>query len=810
MTHKIPKQTEFNWKNSLNLVLLILTPLILFFVSVMIYHNDIDSARKSNFTGKWNDVISLLSARAAIVMDENYSIDDKFASDLYLLPSFLDEIEFIILVDQQNRPILSVGEETGEDRLLADIGMTALSGKRSLLLSDKTTLDCALFYSPVIRDKQVLAAVIMGVDEEKPLYAFKSTLISSAAKSAIPFAIWVAAVIIVSHRKRRKAEFNRNYRRTELRLLSMGFDRNDAGRLGEESLELIVNTLGLNDGLIFIKDKSSGEFTPYGRFSAKLDQEVVINNAFEPADPRLVAMNEKQPKIYGLSGTGRARSIEQSDKSYNNRRIAIPLAVGDVVFGLLDLGVNISTKLSVEFLELCKRLGDRLAVSLSDLLEYSETRNQLIEFRKILETVEIVDSSPELPVALSEVTRHITETKNVRFCRVFTMDEGGINLVLAAETWAGEGTIADSVGAAHILDDMPIHKVAILSGQSQILRPDDIEKQFETQKDIYRREMISCIILIIPLSLGDRQLGCLSVAIDSVDEFPVDLRTRLERLTRFLAASVSRAQLCMRLKRAYDKLNASQSRTMQSERLAAITNLADGISETIGETVAYLRDKISRLGEEAGTSSRESIIKDVNFGMDNFSDIINRFNLFTEIDKSDHFQPIELAQLITESQDVLNDMLKRAEANEKNIDLRITISGSGQIYGDKENLKSMVKELAKNSMEAISDKGEIVIETRVELNQAVLEIKDTGRGISDDIKNKVFEPFFTTREGYGRGLGLSMAYGIVASHNGSIDIADESSGGTTIIVHIPLIDPEQTALYSIRKGTSRSIPLSSS
>lgn len=803
-------QTVFDWKNSLNLILVILTPLILFFISVVIYHDDIDRTSRANFSEKWSDVIALISARASIIMDDNYSIDNKFASDLYLLPSFLSELEFIILIDRQNRPVFSVGETSEDNRLLAEIGMKALSGQTNLEFSDNTILEYAVLYAPVIRDREVFAAVIMGIDEEKPLYMTKSTLVSIATKSAIPFALWVAAVILVGYRIRRKTELEKNCRGTEVKLLSMGYSYNDARLLGESSLELIVSALGLKDGFMFIVDEVTGKLIPCGTFNTKLSKEIAFNSEFEPADPRLRALSEKKPEIYGLSGTGRARSIETNDKSVKNRRIAIPLIDGDDVRGLIDIGVKPSVKINDYLIGACEQLAGRLAVAMTGLLEHIDTGNQLAEFQGILETVETVNSSPDLHTALNKVSLEITENKNVRFCRIYTLDEGGLNLVLAAETWSGEGSAAVSRGVAHTLDDMPIHKIAILSGQSQVIKPDEIEKHLGEQKDIFRREMKNCIALIVPLLLGDRQLGCFSVGVNNTDEFPIGLRTRLERLAHFLAASLSRTQLCMRLKRAFDKLSNSQNRTMQSERLAAIASLAGGISDNIGGILSYLREKISGLRNLSTGSLSDSSIEDINIKIDTFAALIERFDLFVKINKTDCFQQVELAQLIGESKKELDDILTGEEWSGENIDLQVTITGSGQIYGDKSNLKTMVRELALNGMEAITGNGKIVIDTRVEMNLAILEIRDNGEGIPDESRNKVFEPFFTTREGSGRGLGLSMVFGIVTAHDGSIEITGTATGGTNVIVRIPLVDPDQTALYNVRKGTSNRIPLSTS
>jgi len=71
---------------------------------------------------------------------------------------------------------------------------------------------------------------------------------------------------------------------------------------------------------------------------------------------------------------------------------------------------------------------------------------------------------------------------------------------------------------------------------------------------------------------------------------------------------------------------------------------------------------------------------------------------------------------------------------------------------------------------------------------ACLTVSDTGSGIAPEILPKVFDPFFTTKEvGKGSGLGLSMIYGIVKQHKGSVSIASQPQHGATVTIHLPLV-----------------------
>jgi len=91
-----------------------------------------------------------------------------------------------------------------------------------------------------------------------------------------------------------------------------------------------------------------------------------------------------------------------------------------------------------------------------------------------------------------------------------------------------------------------------------------------------------------------------------------------------------------------------------------------------------------------------------------------------------------------------------------------------------------------NAANAITEKGDITIETTATDTDVVIAISDTGCGIASENTSKVFAPFFTTKPiGKGVGLGLSISYGIIQKHKGSISFTSEEGKGTTFTVTLP-------------------------
>lgn len=101
-------------------------------------------------------------------------------------------------------------------------------------------------------------------------------------------------------------------------------------------------------------------------------------------------------------------------------------------------------------------------------------------------------------------------------------------------------------------------------------------------------------------------------------------------------------------------------------------------------------------------------------------------------------------------------------------------------------MKRVMINLIKNSLAAIENEGKIRIQTSYDskLQMVRLEVSDDGRGISDEDKGRLFEPYFSTRKS-GTGLGLTIVNAIISDHNGYIRVRDNKPKGTTFLIELP-------------------------
>ena len=123
---------------------------------------------------------------------------------------------------------------------------------------------------------------------------------------------------------------------------------------------------------------------------------------------------------------------------------------------------------------------------------------------------------------------------------------------------------------------------------------------------------------------------------------------------------------------------------------------------------------------------------------------------------------------------------------ENRIEVERSYSAAGDLTCFAGELNQVLMNVIGNAIDSIEAAGRISLATKLEDGHFVIAVRDTGRGIPENIRDKVFEPFFTTKPvGQGTGLGLAISYGIIKAHRGSIELSSEVGKGTEFILRIP-------------------------
>ena len=158
-------------------------------------------------------------------------------------------------------------------------------------------------------------------------------------------------------------------------------------------------------------------------------------------------------------------------------------------------------------------------------------------------------------------------------------------------------------------------------------------------------------------------------------------------------------------------------------------------------------------------------------------------------------RPLKLDLQPTDINQVIENSLRLAErqAEEQSVDISVVKEGViPQISGDAEYLRSVFSNLFINAVQAMQKGGKLNVEIGRENNFVVVKVADTGSGIPPENLDRVFEPYFSTKE-TGTGLGLAIVKKIVDDHHGAIEVESASGKGTTFRVALPVATHEETS-----------------
>ncbi len=239
------------------------------------------------------------------------------------------------------------------------------------------------------------------------------------------------------------------------------------------------------------------------------------------------------------------------------------------------------------------------------------------------------------------------------------------------------------------------------------------------------------------------------------------------------------------------RLEKLEEMAKRTEKFAAMGEMAANIAHEIRNPLGSIELFASLLKKDLKNAQNRDRVSHIIGSVRNMDNKISNLLLFARKQKS--------SMRMINVNDVLNKILKFAEQIIKKENIVLTVNHENInpiIRGDEELLKQVFLNLILNSIQAMPDGGDLHIETKVfdkrreegDIDDSKVEIKfkDTGIGIPNDYIKKIFDPFFSTREG-GTGLGLVIVHNIVDVHGGSIDVESSNNTGTMFNLTFPLI-----------------------
>jgi signal transduction histidine kinase/putative methionine-R-sulfoxide reductase with GAF domain len=460
--------------------------------------------------------------------------------------------------------------------------------------------------------------------------------------------------------------------------------------------------------------------------------------------------------------------------------LSVPMCMKDKVVGVINCYTSYPHPFSKSEEEMLTTVANQAAIC--------------IENSGLMETLDI-----------DEILRLVLEgvTKNIGFdrARLYLVNEKRNALECKMAVGANEEKIKEIV--------LPLNPEGSIVARSIAERrpfiiPD--ASQDPRVNPVLREKLNLHSLVVIPILAKEKALGAIAAdhvepgknitteALESVLTFAQQAGLAIQNAFMYQELRTFSQQMEEKIQKTTADLRKAEDQLIRSEKLAALGQLAAGIAHEIRNPLTSINILIHSLRENVPSDNTHGEdLRVIEEEIDRINEIVDQFLRFAK-PASPLLEKTEVLPIFEETLQLLKPQIKR-----RKISVQKKFQPLPLITMDREQMKQVVLNLLLNAIQAMPEGGRLGLAARVpEDHQWIrLSIQDSGIGIPHEDMSKLFDPFFSTKEG-GIGLGLSIAHRIVDQHQGKIEVESVPGEGTRFTIWLPTNQTEKNADHSYR------------
>ena len=239
------------------------------------------------------------------------------------------------------------------------------------------------------------------------------------------------------------------------------------------------------------------------------------------------------------------------------------------------------------------------------------------------------------------------------------------------------------------------------------------------------------------------------------------------------------------------ELRATQQQVVQQERLRALGEMVTGVAHDFNNALSIILGYAEILQDQcrkhpAGNDFAEHTQTILTASLD-AAEIVSRLREFHRPAEPGETQSLLSLNALVEQAVRFTRPRWSAESMARGMPIEVStdLAVIPALRGSAPEIRELLTNLIFNAVDAMPQGGTITLRTRATGDGIELLVADTGAGMSEEVLRRCFEPFFTTKGESGSGLGLSMVYGTIERHNGTVNVKSKPGSGTTFLIHFP-------------------------
>ncbi len=476
--------------------------------------------------------------------------------------------------------------------------------------------------------------------------------------------------------------------------------------------------------------------------------------------------------------------------------LSVPLINKDEVIGVLNLRSATVNAYSDRDSKLAERVGTQIAGAIANAQLYAELEREVKEREVLAEIGRIIDASMDVHEVYQEFADQVRLVLPWDRITINVIDEKANEFRMAYVAGLQVPTAQD--GAAMLLEGSPTAQV--VANRSGLIL--DLEHHVKSggaapAVAIFKAGILTA--LRVPLVVGGAAIGTLSLGSRQSNAYDERDLWLAERIGAQIAGAIANSQLnqalrdsSVRLEATLGELERTQEELIRQERLRALGQMASGIAHDFNNSLMpILGFSQLLLNRREGVDDQElekRYLLNINLAAEDAAAVVRRLREFyRRREEGPEFSPVLLDDVVAQALSLTRTKWKdEAQARGATIRVETELERVPALNGNESELRQALTNLIFNAVDAMPEGGSITIRSRLTGPNAVLEVSDTGGGMSDEVKRSCLDPFFTTKGPQGTGMGLPTVYGIVRRHRGTLDIESEAGRGTTFVITLPI------------------------
>ncbi len=242
------------------------------------------------------------------------------------------------------------------------------------------------------------------------------------------------------------------------------------------------------------------------------------------------------------------------------------------------------------------------------------------------------------------------------------------------------------------------------------------------------------------------------------------------------------------------------------DKVRAVGQLASGVAHDFNNLLAGILGNAQLLLYEIHDEDQRSLLRIIEQASKDGAETVRRLQGFARMEHDTPMTEVRLDILARDAIDLTRPRWRDvAQSRGARIEIDRRLQPVAPIAGRPGELREVLTNLIINAVDALPGGGKITVATydwRAEgddVEGVVVEVADTGTGMTPEVRGRIFDPFFTTKGEHGTGLGLAVSLGIIQSHGGQIEVESEAGAGTRFIIRLPVRMAEQAGKSRRRK-----------